>query len=120
MSPSPPLPPLRLAAISSHPRHELVERLEGVLRDLGWVLDSHPFSNLALAVRFEIPQANLPRLRPALRALPWALSEASLGTLEDLERMPLADLPEDLPGSLHVTFVHAEPDLRGEIPAVPG
>lgn len=120
MRPSPPVPPLRLAAISSHPRQDLVGRLEAALRDLGWLLDAHPYANLALAVQFEVPAGNLPRLRPALEALPWALSDASLAALADLERSPAPDLPGSLPGSVHITFVHGEPDLRGEVPAVPG
>lgn len=107
--------PLRLSAISSRPRHELVGQLTAVLNELGWVLESHPYSNLALAIHFEISAGNVPKLRPALVALPLAWSDASLDALAGL-----ADLPGDLQGSVHVTFVHSEPDLHRDIPAVPG
>lgn len=112
--------PLRLSAISSRPRLELVGQLAAVLNELGWVLESHPYSNIALAIDFEISAGNVPKLRPALVALPLAWSDSSLDALAGIERTLLADRPGDLQGSVHVTFVHAEPDLHLDIPAVPG
>jgi hypothetical protein len=112
--------PLRLAAVSAHPRHALVAQLSAVLNDLGSVLDSHPFSNLALAVQFEVSPRMVPQLKPALLALPLAFSDASLAALNALEQAPAAELPAELTGSLNVTFVHHEPDLHQHIPAVPG
>ena len=112
--------PLRLSAISSRPRHELVGQLTAVLNELGWVLESHPYSNIALAIDFEISAGNLAKLRPALMALPLAWSESSLDALTEFERTASADRSSDLQGSVHVTFVHSEPDLHLDIPAVPG
>lgn len=112
--------PLRLAAVSSHPRHALVGQVLEALNELGWVLDSHPYSNLALAIHFELSSRQLHRLRAGLTALPLKLSESSLAALAELEGAPAMELPEAVPGSLHLTFQHAEPVLRSEIPAVPG
>ena len=112
--------PLRLSAVSSHPRHELVSQLAAILNDLGWVLESHPFSNIALAVHFEVSALNIPKLRPALTSLPLAFSASSIEALTHLENTPIADLSKEITGSVHVTFVHSEPDLHDDIPAVPG
>jgi len=113
-------PPLQLAAVTSHPRHAFVTQLTVALNDLGSVLDSHAFSNLALAVHFELSPRAVPRVKGTLLALPMALSDASLERLDRLVAMPDSDLTETLSGSLQVTFAHPEPDLRMVIPAVPG
>lgn len=112
--------PLRLAAVTSHPRHALVAQLVAVLNSLGAVLDSHPFSNLALTVHFELSPSQVPNCRASLLALPLSFSETSLEALRALENIPCADLPPEIMGSLNITFVHHEPDLRMVIPAVPG
>lgn len=112
--------PLRLSAVSSHPRHDLVSRITEVLTESGWVLDARPYSNLALAIHFEFSRRRLPGVTARLAALPMAWSDPSLAALSRLEGIPPPDLPETIPGSLHLTFRHSEPDLRSEIPAVPG
>lgn len=112
--------PLRLAAVSSHPRHTLVCRILEVLNEAGWVLDARPYSNLALAIHFELTRGQLAGVAARLTALPMAWSDPSLAALSRLEETPIPDLPETIPGSLHITFRHLEPDLHAEIPAVPG
>lgn len=112
--------PLRLEAVTTHPRHALVEAVREVLNTLGSITSSHAFSNLALTLHFEMYRERLGRLRPALEALPLRLSVESLETLTRLESLDLESLPEELAGSIALTFVHNEPDLRMEIPAVPG
>jgi len=111
---------LRLSAVSSHPRHGLIRQLASVLAEHGWILDSRPYSNLALAIHFEVSAGNLASLCTALVSLPMAFSEPSLGQLSRVGNTPAAALPEVIAGSIHVTFMHSEPDLHQEIPAVPG
>lgn len=115
-----PAPPLRLAAVSTHPRHDLVGQVLAALNDLGWVLASNAFSNLGLAVHFELSPRQVPRVMARLTALPMVLSDPSLAALTSLENTPAQDFPEGIAGSLHITFRHSEPDLHSEIPAVPG
>lgn len=111
---------LQLAAVTQHPRHALVALLVDALNSVGSVLDSHPFSNLALAVQFEVSAQRVVELRPALLALPLSFSRASITALDSLETIPESEVPVDMLGSIHITFVHNEPDLRMHIPAVPG
>ena len=111
---------LRLSGVTAEPRHSVVARLAAVLNDLGWVVDFSQFSNSAMTLRFELAARNAPRLRSALAELPVALSRGSAEELAALERASSGELPDPLPGSVHLTFVHSEPDLRIPVPAVPG
>jgi len=112
--------PIKLTAVTSHSRYALVAELTTALNELGSVLDSQQFSNLALAIHFEISARNMPNLRPALMALPMSLSNSSLEALDSLENAESEELPSEIAGSLNITFVHNEPDFRMHIPAVPG
>ena len=112
--------PVRLAAVTSHPRHAVVSELTATLNELGWILDHHQFSNVALNVAFEMPSSSIPKLRVALVALPIHLSSQSLEAISALEGVSASALPDLIPGSIHVSFIHSEPDLRVPVPAVPG
>ena len=111
---------LQLAAVTSHPRHSLVAQLTEVLNHVGSILDSHQFSNLALAIQFEVSARSVALLRPELLALPLSFSNASLTALEAIENAQDSELPAEILGSIHITFAHHEPDLPMHIPAVPG
>jgi hypothetical protein len=112
--------PLQLAAVTTHPRHSLVAQLTEVLNKVGAVLDSHQFSNIALAIQFEVSARKVSRLRPSLLALPLSFSNSSIMALETIENAKGSELPEEIFGSINITFAHNEPDLLMHIPAVPG
>jgi hypothetical protein len=112
--------PLQLAAVTSHPRHFLVAQLTEVLNNLGSVLDSHQFSNLALAIQFEISAQKVSQLRSSLLALPMSFSNSSITALEAIEKAQDSELPAEILGIINITFAHNEPDLLMHIPAVPG
>ena len=112
--------PLRLQAITSHPRLEVVSQLTSVLNEVGWIVDFHQFSNLSLTVLFEMPRTGVPRLRSGLAAIPFSLLASSLDALSRIEQESVSSASENLSGSIQVTFVHSEPDLRIPVPAVPG
>jgi hypothetical protein len=84
----------------------------------GWIGDFYQYSNTSLCLHFEIPAASLPALRKAL-------SEAGVGFGPEADR-PVQRQSDGEGNSavcactLQITFVHDEPDLRREIPAVPG
>ncbi len=64
-----------------------------------------------------MPAQKVAQLRDALATLPMALSADSL---DALARVQTEHATGELAGSVHVTFVHNEPDLRTHIPAIPG
>ena len=87
----------------------------------GWILDVKMFSNVSLCFRFEIPAVRLERLRDGLAKTGLRLSKASIDALTSLSRGPAEEIQSvDIAGSLQITFVHNEPDLRVEVPPIPG
>ncbi len=80
------------------------------------MLDFKQFSNLAICLTIELPPAGFIKLRKKLADLKVTMDQPTK------EEISLADLPEDreISCSLRIAFIHEEPDLRIQIPAVPG
>ena len=88
----------------------------------GSILDFRQFSNVSVCLTFEIAAARLDRLRDALAQTGLRLSRESLDSLAEgceAARGAGGGAGESA-CTLSVTFVHDEPDLRIEVPAVPG
>jgi hypothetical protein len=108
---------LFLQATTHRPRVAMTASAEDAIsRSGGWVLDHRLFSNIALALAFEVPADGLTALGDALRTSGWTLAPASAA------RLAAGSVGEsgDLTGFLHLTFVHDEPDVLREVPQVPG
>jgi hypothetical protein len=100
-----------------------------VLRDLinesgGWILDFKLFPNISICINFEISARNVERLRLALSENNVQLSDESSALLMDFCNQLNPDDEfsgaSEVMGSIQVTFIHNEPDLRIEVPAIPG
>ncbi len=79
----------------------------------GWIDDVHMYSNLMNTIRFTLPAGAYADLVAALEAEAILVEPpARLGDMRDpaAERM----------GTLQLTFIHDEPDLKREVPSVPG
>lgn len=95
-----------------------------ILQGGGYILDFHMFSNVAICINFEVSAGNVSRLYSSLIATELCLSKeshdvlASYSNQSDLlgERAKAADVM----GTLNITFIHNEPDLRIEVPPIPG
>ncbi|KPJ93600.1 MAG: hypothetical protein AMS18_05415 [Gemmatimonas sp. SG8_17] len=85
----------------------------------GFVLDSKRFSNKALTLRIEIPASGAADLASAMADCWVTLDDASVLTLEHYGNADSGALTE-VTGTLHLRFIHEEPELRIETPAVPG
>jgi hypothetical protein len=110
-----PTPPFRLQAITRRPRHEVTRAAERAIRGAGgWVTGFRQFSNAAVVLDVEVAPGRLAALYGAVEAEGMRL------------RPPLGDLPlppadqDEVAGTLRIEFVHDEPDLRIDVPAVPG
>jgi hypothetical protein len=90
---------------------------EALVASGGWVVDFHHFSNLSLCINFEIESQHLPQLHKALTALDVRLSNESCAQLLSLQDRPGE---RDVRGTLQITFIHDEPDLRRNVPPIPG
>lgn len=91
---------------------------EAINQSGAWIADFHQYSNIALCINFQIPSTHLPQLAAALNETGLHLSQESLDQLIPSNPLPHPD--EEHTGTLQITFIHNDPDLRREIPAVPG
>ncbi|MBL8172859.1 MAG: hypothetical protein JNJ50_32340 [Acidobacteria bacterium] len=119
--------PLRLNAITRGNRHQVVaEAKDAISASGGWVLDFKQFSNLSFCLNFELPSRSVTQLRAALAQIDLQLTEASEQLLAEFCAPCASEDPRqqqaasDLTGTLQITFVHNEPELRVTIPAIPG
>ena len=99
---------LRLTGFTREDRFSITGRLREALTSAGgWIVDHHQFSNLALAINFEIEAHDVPRLAAALEATGLHLSPDSQAALASF-----APGGDTVMGSLQAVFVHEEKDVR--------
>ena len=111
-------PVLRLNAVTKESRDETICRVKGSMDACGaWILNVTSFSNMSICFNFEIPGSSIPHLRDALAKTELLLSAE---TIDDLESVALRNLRSDVAGSLQITLMHNEPDLKIPVPAIPG
>ena len=108
--------PMMLSAVTRGDRHQTTADIDAAVSSAGgWIVDHALFSNIAASIRFAVPLPGLAELRRRLVAANVGLDEESLAALD---ACPAGE--DEISVTLSVTFVHDEPDLRREIPAVPG
>lgn len=111
---------IMLTGVTHANRHQVTAEInDAVVSSGGWVTDHTFFSNIATNFRMVLAPQGLARFRDLVVAAGVHLDEESDTKLSDLIAQKKG-LPEELPASLNVTFIHNEPDLRREVPAVPG
>lgn len=116
---------LRLSGATRANRHEMISLVAGaILAGGGYVVDFHMFSNAAISIDFEVTAGNIGRLHSSLKATGLRLSRESdellSGCGDVLEGLGGAAGARDVAGALQITFIHDEPDLRIEVPPIPG
>jgi hypothetical protein len=111
---------IMLTGVTHANRHQVTADVnDAVVSSGGWVTDHTFFSNIATNFRMVLAPAGLARFHELVLKAGVHLDEESEAALADLIAKEKG-LPEELPASLNVTFIHNEPDLRREVPAVPG
>ena len=115
---------LRINCFTKAHRHEVISGVkDAFLRSGGFITDFHMFSNASLCVNFELPLHSVSQFRLLLSEIEMQLSEESKVMLESYATgaNPGAELKEaEVVGTLQISFFHDEPDLRIEVPAIPG
>jgi hypothetical protein len=110
---------LRLDGFTKAERIQMTARVSEAINQAGaWITDFHLYSNILICINFEVPSANLDRLAASVQETGLHLSQESLDQLIPANDLTLKE--KELVGTLQITFVHNEPDLLREIPAVPG
>lgn len=116
---------LLLNGVTRLERHVMISLAgEAILAGGGYVLDFHMFSNAAICINFEVPRGNVERLYSSLKATGLRLSQESHDLLAnccaELNRLGGGAEAADVSGTLQIAFIHDEPDLRIEVPPIPG
>ncbi len=81
----------------------------------GWITGHGLFGAMVIVFRFEMAPANLAALARSLAAGGIVLDADSHAAIA-----AAGDGAGEVPGTLHLAFASGEPDVRQEIPAVPG
>ena len=112
------VPVLRLNAVTKGSRDETIGQVKELMSACGaWIISVTSFSNMSICFNFEITGSSIPQLREALAKTEF---QSSTETLNELESVALRNLTNDVAGSLQVTLIHNEPDLKIPVPAIPG
>jgi len=110
---------LRLDGFTKAERIQMTARVSEAINQAGaWITDFHLYSNILTCINFEVPSANLDKLAASVQQTGLHLSQESLEQLMSANDSTLKE--KELVGTLQITFVHNEPDLLREVPAVPG
>lgn len=114
--------PLRLNGFTRVSRHQMIPLVrDAILKTGGDILDAHFFSNISLCVNFELSAQRIEQLQTALADIHLQLSTESLELLAAFGTPAKRyDQETSVPGTLQITFIHSEPDLRIEVPPIPG
>lgn len=110
---------LRLDGFTKAERIQMTSRVSEAINQAGaWITDFHQYSNVLICINFEVPSANLEKLAVTLQETGLHLSQETMEQLMSTNDSTLKQ--QELVGTLQITFVHNEPDLFREVPAVPG
>jgi hypothetical protein len=110
---------LRLDGFTKADRIQMTDRVSEAINSAGaWITDFHQYSNLLICINFQVAIADLGRLATTLQETGLHLSQESLKQLTSVRDSTLSE--KELGGTLQITFVHHEPDLLRDVPAVPG
>lgn len=108
------MPHISLSAVTKLERNFVTTMvMDEVSAQGGWVEDVHLFSNIMTNIRFVMKQDRLAVFVAALAGVGFEVSGVSEFPIQNVSRA-------DFNCSLQITFVHNEPDLKREIPHVPG
>ena len=115
---------LRLNAVTRGDRHETITRAERAIQECGFVTDFHMFSNQSISLNFELAVGKVGTLYGLLQDTGLKFSEESRRLLENfqrgMEQLNAEARASEVTGTLQITFFHEEPDLRIEVPPIPG
>ena len=116
---SPPF--LRINGVTRTGRRLAIAQLRDAVNESGgWITDFHLFSNHSICINFEIAARDVPALASSLASIKLLLSDESADALAPYSEGPAPGADLEVAGTLQVSFVHDEPDLRIEVPPIPG
>lgn len=107
---------VRLQGVARGDRHALTARISAAMSDASAVIvDVHLFSGVLTVLAFELAPEDAKGLADALHGAGLDLDAKSRQALTEV-----ASSRQRVEGTLAITFADGDPDLRREVPAVPG
>ena len=104
-----------VAAATRQDRQRVMRDIVAAAEALGgWLGDATLFSNHAASLRLHLPVEALPALAPAIGAAGATLAPEGQGALAP------RGAGDEAVVLVNLTFLHDEPDLRRDVPSVPG
>lgn len=108
---------VRLAGVARGDRHAATARISEAMSEASaTIVDVHLFSGVLTVLGFELPPESARGLENALVGAGLELDEASRRALTEVA----TSREERVEGTLAITFPDGDPDLRRDVPAVPG
>ena len=108
---------LRLRAIARGDRNAATARVSEEFNEVGAsIVDVHLFSGVMTVLTFEVSPERMPALEAALVGAGLELDASSLAVAAAAATAQEGELE----GTLSITFAEGDPDLKREVPAVPG
>lgn len=105
---------LMLNAVTRRERKDATSFVFDTVNDLGgWIDDVQMYSNMMNTIRLTLAAGAYPALIAALR-------EGGIAVDEPSEDLSSPDPAAERMATLQLTFIHDEPDMKREVPAVPG
>lgn len=112
------MPPIALNFVTGKPRNAAIQELEVLCQSAEvFILDFHMFSNSSLAVQFEADASGLLSLTRSLEEHSFKIMESSRALLGSTAKLS----PDDkVDGTIQISFMSEDGDLKIEVPMVPG
>lgn len=111
---------IRIIGSTKDNRNKIIGDLnEVILKSGAWVLDFKVFSNKSINILFEIPVRNVHKLHQNLLEINIKLNQEShniLKNTDDNQKKLSDDSIFDLIGTLQITFIHNDTDMRIKVP----
>ena len=109
-----------LAGVTRRNRHEVMSEInDAVSAAGGWIVAHRLFSNIATTFQFALAADRFGDWQARIAMSGVSLDDDSKAAIAALQSLTSA-ADDEIQASLNVTFIHDEPDLRREIPSVPG
>jgi hypothetical protein len=116
-----PLPLVQLGYVTRSERRTVIgQSSDAITESGGSILDSKFFSNVSVSLLIEIRRSGLVRLADRLENIGLVPSLDTESKLDEMAEATQKAPEEVVSATVQITFVHDEPDLSHEVPAVPG
>ncbi|ACV64598.1 hypothetical protein Dtox_3905 [Desulfofarcimen acetoxidans DSM 771] len=109
---------IRINGQTREDRHDMISKVNTAISNSGaWILNFKMFSNRLINILFEVPTNNIDKLYASLLDTGLELYEESKALLEECSnQQKYVNDDFDIAGTLQVTFIHNEPDLKIDVP----